>query len=99
MSFEIQANWKAGERYYFVPKHALSLTAFGPKFAKGFNIEYVPAYLTVPADKSEMYHRVRIEVVRTKKEAAKTNAKFAKMKRNFVSELADHVRKSKGAKK
>ena len=95
----IEANWKRGEVYFWVHKSTLAVHFLIGKFRAehgGMIGKYVPLYYNRPKD-VENYHRCRIDVVRTKKEVAQLNAKYAKKRAEFAKKLEAHVAKARAA--
>ena len=87
-------NWKRGEQYFWGSKATLALAHLIP-------LSYVRLYTKKP-DTPEMlydYHRVKIEVVHTKKEARQLKREWEKRKAEWKqqSELAQ-AKAAKAAK-
>ncbi len=72
----ILANYSNGTRYFYAPAATLACLHLAPR---AMGIKIVPLYVTRPK-KGGRYHRVEINVVRTKAEADKMNAKYARIR-------------------
>lgn len=81
---KIAANYQRGGQYYFVNKHALSCAIL---FGGATRV----SLWSRRKDAGKDAHRVRLEIVRTKTEAAELQRKWKRRKMNFAKKLAAHV--------
>ena len=80
----IQPNWKPRERYLW--GHAATLACWhlmGDAMLSRKDGQPAVLGLYVKRPKEGDYHRIRLEMVRTKKEAAAMNRKLAKARKRF----------------
>lgn len=90
----IVANFTRGDRHYYVSKSTLALVFIGVE------MQSVNCYLKRPKFQPKEYHRVRIEIVRTKAEAAAMNRKLARARvRNSMTSFIEKLKAATMAKK
>lgn len=76
----IEANWQRGERYYYASADVLACIFIG--------LETKGVMLHTKRPKEGRYHRVKLDVVRTKKEARAMNARLTKARKRIEATIA-----------
>lgn len=85
----LQSNYERGKRIYWVPSATMAMLHIGG--VKMLANPFTMLRFTKPKD-PENWWRVYVDVVRTQKDIARTEAKMHKMKKRFAAKLAAHVK-------
>lgn len=89
MSDLFKPNWQRGRFYFWVPKSTLAVCYIGRGVARAAGIKAVPAFVDKPTKGD--FHRVHIDVVRTKAEAAAAKRAWEKKRAKFAQKLKAHA--------